>query len=151
MRESGKVSILGLGAIAIAGMIVASFVFAKDEPANVGVRFMDALARHDVDTLTSLSRTGESDPAAVEKEKKRLHDAWDFCVNTAAKHFLFTWRITSATATSENHATVTVMETKAGPSAYEQKYELSLEKEGGKWVVDVGAISRDMFPALPSN
>lgn len=150
-RQSGKISLLGLAVLAIIGMIVASLFLAKEDPQAVGAQFMDALARHDVDKLTALSYTGKTDPAAVEEEKKRLHAQWDFCVNVAGKHFPFLWKVSSATTATDTHGSVTVQITKGGPSGYEEKYELPLEKEGDKWVVDVGAISRTMFPALPGS
>lgn len=150
-RQTGKINLLTLGAIVMVAMIGGSFFLAKEDPSNVGSQFMDALARHDVDRLTALSYVGKDDPAAVEAEKKRFHEAWDFCVNTAGQHFLFTWKISNSTIATDNHASVTVMVTKAGPAAYEEKYELPMEKENGKWVVDVGSISREMFPGLPNN
>lgn len=148
-RESGKIGLLSLGAIAIVGMIVASFFFAKDDPAAVGAQFMDALARHDVDKLTELSFVGKTDPAAAEAEKKRIHDEWDFSVNTAGEHYGFSWRITGSTVATDDKATVTMQVNKIASTGYDEKYELPLEKVNNKWMVDVAAISRSMFPAMP--
>ena len=150
-RQSGKISLLGLAGFAIFAMIVASLFLAKEDPQAVGAQFMDALARHDVDKLTELSYTGKTDPAEIAAEKKKLHDQWDFCVNVAGQHFPFVWKVSASNSATDNRATVTVMITKGGASSYEEKYELPLEKEGGKWVVDAMAISRTMFPALPSS
>lgn len=149
-RESGKIGLLGLGTVAIVGMIVASFFFAKEDPSAIGGQFMDALARHDVDKLTELSYVGKADPASAEAEKKRLHDEWNFSVNTAGEHYGFTWRITGSTVANDDHATVTMQINKGGPSGYDEKYELPLEKVSNKWFVDVGAIARTMFPSLPN-
>lgn len=149
MRQSGKINLLTLAFVAIIGMIVASLFFAKEDPQAVGGQFMDALARHDADKLTELSYTGKTDPGAIEAEKKRLRSDWDFCVNTAGKHFPFFWRITNSVTADDTHASVTVQVSKGGPQGYEEKYELPLIKEGGKWVVEAGSVSRTMFPALP--
>ncbi len=149
MRQSGKINLLTLAFVAIIGMVVASLFFAKEDPQAIGAQFMDALARHDAKKLTELSYTGKTDPASIETEKKRLFSDWDFCVNTAGKHFPFYWRITNSVVSSESTASVTVQISKGGPQGYEEKYELPLIKEGGKWVIEVGSVSRTMFPALP--
>ena len=149
--QSGKISLLGLAVLAIIGMILASLFFAKEDPKAVGAQFMDALARHDVEKLTSLSYTGETDTSKTEVAKKELHAKWDFCVNVAGQHFPFLWKVANSNMATENEGSVTVMVTKGGPMGYEEKYELPLQKEGGKWVVRVSEISRTMFPGLPSN
>ena len=149
-QQSGKISLLGLGAGAIVALIVASLFFAKEDPSAIGGQFMDALARHDVAKLTELSYVGETDPAKIEQEKKRLHDEWDFCVNVAGKHYPFVWRVTSSAQSSDTSASVAMQITKGGAGGYEEKFELHLEKVNNKWLIDVGAISRLMFPSLPN-
>lgn len=151
MRSSGRVNFLTLGVVLIVGLMGAAVFFAKESPQTVAVNFMDALARHDVKKLTELSLIGESDPAAAEAKRKKLEEQWDYCVNFAGKHFPFTWRVTAANASTENAATATVQMTPdaVNPASYEQKFDIPLEKEGGKWKVDVGGISKVMFPALP--
>lgn len=133
-------------------LMVAAILLAKETPQSAAVNFMDALARHDVKKLTELSLIGESDPAAAEAKRQRLAKEWDFSVNEAGRHFPFTWRVTAANITTDRTATATIMITPDAvlPSAYEQKYDLPLEKEGGKWKVDVGGISKLMFPAMPN-
>lgn len=148
-RKSGKVSILGLGAVAMVGLIVASLFFAKEDPASIGTQFMDALARHDVEKLTSLTYIGKSNPTEFEAEQKKFHDQWDFCVNTAGEHFFFRWKIAASSTASPTSGSVTVMVEKVGPGSYEEKYELPMEKEGDKWKIDATSISRTMFPGLP--
>ena len=148
-RQSGKISLLGLGAVAIAGMIVASLAFAKEDAKAVGAQFMDALARHDVDKLTELSLVTKTDPAGIEEDKKRLREEWKFAVNVAGEHYPFMWKITDSSSATDTHGSVTIQILKGGQNDYEEKYELSLEKVNNKWMVDVGGISRTMFPALP--
>lgn len=148
-RQSGKINILALASIAIVGMIAASLVFAKEDPASVGVQFMDALSKQNVDKLTELSYIDKTDPASVEEEKKRLREQWDFCVNKAGKHYMFLWNVTGATTTSTGQASVVVMMNKGGPNGYDEKYQLPMEKANDKWKVDVRSMSKTMFPALP--
>ncbi len=148
-RKSGKINFLTLGVVAVVGLIVASLFLAREDPSAVGVQFMDALSRRNVDQLTSLSYIGKTDPAGIESARKKLHDQWDFAVNTAGLHYFFTWRVSNSLTSTPTTATVTVMVTKVGPSAYEEKYELPLEKEGDKWKVDAYAISHSMYPGLP--
>ncbi len=148
-RQAGRISILGLAIFAIVGMIVASMVFAKEDPSSVGAQFMDALARHDVDKLTELSYVDQSSPTEAEKTKARLREQWTFSVKVAGQHYPFFWRISGATTTSDNSGSVIVQINKGGPNGYDEKFELPLAKSGDKWKVDVTQISRVMFPALP--
>jgi hypothetical protein len=148
-RQLGKVSILSLAAIVIVGMIVASMVLAKEDPSAVGAQFMDALARHDVDKLTEMTYTGQTDPNKIAADKKVIREQWDFSVNTAGLHYPFHWTISGSMTGQDSHATVTVQINKGGANGYDERYELPLEKEGEKWKVDARAISRTMFPAMP--
>jgi hypothetical protein len=152
MRISGRVNFLALGAILMVGLMVAAILLAKETPQTAAVNFMDALARHDVKKLTELSLINESDPAAAEAKRKKLEKEWDFSVNEAGRHFPFTWRVTSANATTETTGTATIqmLQDAVNPASYEMKFDIPLEKEGGKWKVDVGGISKLMFPALPN-
>lgn len=148
-RQSGKINLLALAFLAIAGMIVASLAFAKEDPAAVGAQFMDALARHDVDKLTELSYVEDSNGVSLEDARKQLREQWDFSVNTAGKHYPFKWTTSGSIKSTETEATVIVQINKGGPNGYDEKYELPLEKHDGKWKVIVTAISQTMFPALP--
>jgi hypothetical protein len=80
-----------------------------------------------------------------------MRKKWDFAVNRAGKYYLFTYKITSARQIDENNAQVTMQFTKdAGdPSSYDAKYEIPLVKVGNEWKVDVKAISRELYPAIP--
>jgi hypothetical protein len=151
MRTAGRVSALGLGIGLMVALFAAAFVFAKEGPENKAVKFMDALARHDVDKLVEYSYIGKTEPTEIETRKKHLREEWDFAVNTAGKHYYFVWRATATVKASDTHASVTlqVNRTPLGGGGSEEKFELPMELEGGNWKVDVGGISSEMFPALP--
>jgi hypothetical protein len=111
---------------------------------SIGGRFMSALARGDVNTLTDLTYLGK-------RPKEEIRKDWEFATGTAGKYYNFTYRITSAQQADENNATVTMMverDIDSGTS-YEEKRELPLVKVGNEWKVDVANISRDVYPALP--
>jgi hypothetical protein len=150
MRNSGKVSPLGLGIGLAVSLFAAALIFARKGPEHSAANFMDALARHDVKRLVESSYIGETDPTKIESRKKQLQEEWDFAVNTAGKHFLFIWRISATTKASDTRASVS-LQVNRGPEAggYDEKFELPMEMEGGDWKVDVGAMSSDMFPGLP--
>lgn len=151
MRTAGRVNLLALGVITMVALMIAAFVFAREEPGSVGAQFMSALAKHDVEKLVDLSYTGGSTPEEVSKTKEKLKKEWDFAVNTAGKYYTFAWRITASTKASDSHASVTcqVQRNVITGSSYDEKYELPLEMEGGKWKVDVKGINAEMFPGLP--
>jgi hypothetical protein len=151
MRIRGAVNFLWLGLILMLVLIVGAFALAKEEPGSVAAQFMSALAKHDVEKLTDLSYIGKTEPAEIESSREKLKKSWDFCVNTAGKHYTFAWRTSASRKSSENSASVTlqVQRNIANGGSYDEKYELPMEQEGGKWKVVVSGISSDMFPGLP--
>jgi hypothetical protein len=150
MRNSGRISTLTIGVLAMVAMIGGAFLFAKPDASSAAATFMDGLARGDVKTLVDLSLIGKTNPTEIEQAKKKLTDEWDFAVNTAGKHYIFLWKISGSVKASDTHASVIMKVTKTPQlGGYEEKFELPMEQEGGKWKVDVGGISTELFPALP--
>jgi hypothetical protein len=144
MKQSGRVNLLLLGAIVCIAVLGFVFLSGRESVTTVGSRFMSALAKGDVDTLTKMSYIDGESPDHIRKE-------WDFAVNEVAKHYRFTWRITSARETGKESAAVSMQVARNADSggAYEEKFELPLQKVDGDWKVDVTNISRDMYPGLP--
>ena len=151
MRIRGAVNFLVLGLVLMLVLVVGAFALAKEEPGSVAAQFMSALAKHDAKKLTELSYIGKTEPAEIESARDRLSKDWDFCVNTAGKYYTFAWRISGSRKSSEDSASVTlqVQRNLTSGGSYDEKYELPLEKEGGKWKVVPGGISSEMFPGLP--
>ena len=103
---------------------------------------MDALVRGDVNRLVDLSyTTGES--------KEQLQKEWEFATQQAGKHYNFGWKITSTTEQGDVGTVNLSVQRNLGPGSYDENYSLPMKKVDGKWLVDVGGISREMFPALP--
>ena len=125
-------------------MISVVILMGRQSVTTVVAKFMSALAKHDVDTLTNMTYLNGRDKEEVRKK-------WDFAVNKAGKHYLFLWKITSSKNVDENNASVTLlmMRNARNVSSYEEKFDIPVVKENGEWKVDVSAISRDVFPALP--
>ena len=141
-----------LGVVAaVAGLSVLLFV-GQESPAAAGSRFMDALARGDVDALVKTSYVAGKSPEALRKD-------WEFAAQTVSKHYLFTWKVTSSSQTNDTDAVVRLsVERNVGSGgSYEENYGLPLHKvdaQGridakGAWKVDAGGISPEMYPALP--
>lgn len=150
MRNSGRITIVTVGVVAAIMLLLAVVLFAKDSPQSSGVKFMQALSNHDVDQLVELTFVGETDPQKIEARKKKLREDWDFAVNTAGKHFIFTYKVVGYTQPTETAGAVSCKVTKnAHMGGYDEKFELPMEKESGKWKVVIGGVSRSMFPALP--
>jgi hypothetical protein len=144
MRRAGRVNIVLVGALVAIIMIGGVILMGRQSVTTVAAKFMTALAKHDVDTLTEMTYLNGRDKAEVRKK-------WDFAVNDAGKHYLFMWRIASSKEADPNTASVTLQMVRniRGSGSYEEKYDLPLVKENGEWKVDVSAISREVFPALP--
>lgn len=151
MRIRGGVNFLLLGCVLMAVLVIGAFAFAKEEPSSVAAQFMSALAKHDANRLTELSYIGKTEPAEIEAAREKLKKDWDFCVNTAGKYYTFAWRISASSKSTPTSATVTLQVSRnvANGGAYDEKYELPMEQEGGKWRVVASGISSDMFPGLP--
>lgn len=143
MRRAGRVSPLIL--LAMFGVIVVALLlfFGKEGPAVAATRFMDALARGDVDTLTKTS-------FANGKTQEELRKDWEFATSTVGKHYRFAWSIVSSNVVNDETANVRVsVERNFGPGSYPENYGLPMRKEEGVWKVDASGISREMYPGLP--
>lgn len=144
MNQSGRVSLLGILGLASFVLIGALLFLSRESLNSVGGRFMSALAKGDVDTLTKMSFLGKRTP-------EEIRNMWKFTVGTSGKYYNFRYRITSSRQADQNSGTVTMMFTKDAdsPSAFEEKRELPLVKVNDDWKVDVANMSRDIYPGLP--
>lgn len=142
MRRAGRVSPLFLGVIVGVAALVILLFFGQESPSAAASKFMDALARGDVKTLT--------DTSIVEgKSKEDVRKDWEFTTKVS-RHFLFRWKITSFNQVTDDTATVKVqVERNLGNGSYEENYGLPLRKIDGGWKVVASGISREMFPGLP--
>lgn len=135
---------MGIIGIFCALVFLAVLMFGRESLSTVGTRFMTALGRGDVDTLTNMTYLGNSSKEEVRKQ-------WDFAVNVAGKYYNFKYRITSAAANDEKSGAVNmqVIKNSEQPGSYEEVFQLPLVKVNDEWKVDVKGISREMYPALP--
>lgn len=142
--QAGRVNVLAIGGIVCLALIVFVLFAGRESTATVGARFMTALAKGDVDTLTQMSFMGDETPDQVRKQ-------WDYTVHGVGQYYRFRWHITGTSQANDNTAAVLLQVARNAdtPSAYDENYQLPLVKVNGGWKVDVRNISRDMFPALP--
>jgi hypothetical protein len=143
MRERGRASIITIGGIVSAILIVALFFLAKESPSTAAARFLDALARTDAKTLAQNSFIEGKSEADLEK-------AWEKTLYVT-RYFKFGWRIAGQQEQSDNRAAVIVfvIPDLEKPDAYEQKQELPMVRQDGHWRVDLRRLSRAFYPALP--
>ena len=143
MRRAGRVSLLGLGVAAAVAALVVLLLLGQKSPGEAGSRFMDALARGDVNTLVKTSYAPGKSPEELRKD-------WEFATQTVGKHYLFYWTVTSSNQVNDTDATVRLsVQRNFGPGSYDENYGLPLHKIDGEWKVDASGISREMYPALP--
>jgi len=143
-KRTGRVSIGLIFGLMLLIMVTIVVVFSQDSPKAAGTRFMDALARHDVKAVTALSFMGKKSPAEKEKE-------WEQTINVIGKHYGFYWRVTGDARSSDTEAAVKMIVQRniQSGSTYDEKFELPMLKVDGKWLVDVNALDRRLFPGLP--
>ncbi len=144
MRQSGRVSLLGLLSAICAIVIVALLFFSKETPTVAGTRFMAALESHDVSTLTKMTKMDGASEDAIRKQ-------WDFSVNQAERYYRFQWKVDGATQSSPTTASVKVRMYRDADkaSAFEEQEQLPMVKVGDEWKVDVRALSREFYNCLP--
>ena len=143
MRRAGSVSPLFLGVVAAVVALFVLVFYSKEGPGEAASRFMDGLARGDVNALVDSSY-------APGKPPEELREDWKFTTNVG-KHYLFRWRITATNVVDDDDATVKLSVEKniGSGSSYEENFGLPMHKVGGKWMVDASGISREMYPGLP--
>lgn len=141
---SRRISPLTFFAVFIFAVLIGAFVFAGQSVSHVGVQFLDALARGDVDKLTDLSDIPGRSREEIRKE-------WDFAVNTAGKYYRFEWKLDEGNEISPGLGSVRcqIRRNADNPGSYDEKFELPMHKVDGKWKVAVAEVSADVFPALP--
>lgn len=145
MNQSGRVSPVAILAVLAIALFVFVIAFSKESLSTVGARFMGALARHDVDTLTELSYMGEK------VTQDEIRKKWDFAVNEAGKYYRFRWVVVGSSEASQKDGSVRLQVTRNSDNqgGYEENFQLPMTKVGDKWKVYVPGISHEMFPGLP--
>ena len=132
--------------VGVFGAFVVLFLlmFSQEGPEMVASKFMSALVEGDPDKLTELSYF----PSGTKKE---LRDQWEFSTKVAGKLYIFAWNIKFAKQADDKTVGVAMEVTRnaQSPASYPENYQLPLVKQDGKWLVDVSAISREMYPAMP--
>lgn len=124
-------------------LIAGLFFSARESATTVASRFMSALAKQDLDEIVKTSFIGTRTP---EETRTAWKKTFEF-----SKHYLFEWGISGASQPDDKNATVKLQVKGNADSAasYEEKFDIALRKVNDKWMVDVRAISHDMYPALP--
>ncbi len=129
------------GIIGILALIVV-LVFGGDSPASTTNRFMNALADGDVDTLMSMSYYDGS--------KESLKEQWEFATKVAGRYYRFRWQVVTVKEPTEKSAAVKLMvERNVGMGSVPEKMDVPLVRPNGRWLVDVKALHRGLYPALP--
>lgn len=128
----------------VIGLVVLGVILFStgESPQFRAAMFMSALARGDAKTLADLSYVEGADKADVEA-------AWQESVERA-KYYQFVWQATSMVQQSPEQAAVRLNVVRnPGPSSYEEKYDVSLQKIDGEWLVVPSSLSRELYPYLP--
>lgn len=146
MKQAGRVSLLSIIVIAavLIGGAVLVLLHSSDSPESAAATFMTALAKGDVNTLTNLSYVTNETPDEIRKQ-------WDFAENHAGKYYCFSWEMTSSLQSDASNAAISMQFVKnlGKPASYPETVNIPLVKDQGTWKVDVAAVDRTLFPALP--
>lgn len=143
-RNAGRISPLTVFGVAAVALVGVGLFVAQESVTTVGSKFMDALARGDVNRLTEMSYISDL-------PKEEIRKRWEFAVNTAAPYYRFTWQVAGATETADGTGSVRlkIVRNVESGGGYEENFQLPLLKTGEGWKVDVRGISREMYPGLP--
>ncbi len=143
MRQSGRVSLLGVAGLASVFLIAFMFLNARESLTTVGARFLTALGKHDITTLTKMTYLDTQSPEQIKKQ-------WERCLEYS-KYYRFDWSIVTGTEQGKEAGTVTfkVRAPLDDPNSYDQNRQLRFVKVGGEWKVVVREIARDFYPMMP--
>jgi hypothetical protein len=143
-KAAGRVNPL---AVAVALLVMAAaviFIFGRNSPTQTVIKFMNALVKGDVKTLTNLTYARDASQESISKQ-------WDFAVNTAGTFYNFAYAVKDERHPDDNDATVdvTVVRDFGKKSSFPAEYSIALVKVNGEWKVDVASMSHEIYPALP--
>lgn len=139
-----------LGLVLVIALYVIIAIWHQDTPEKAVNQFLLALAKKDVDRLVELSYW-EGSPDGLRQQ-------WDFCVNKAAKHYVFLWKLISTHKVSNDRAAVrvTILEFRSsrgqlvyGTEVQPGGMEVPVLRVDGRWKVDLMSLSRRFYPFLP--
>lgn len=144
MNRSGRASWVLIAGLVGVGLVIAILFLGGESPTAAAGKFMTALSKGDVRTLTDLSYLSGENKDQIERQ-------WDYAVNVAGPYYRFKYSIRSERIVDSNDAAVSlsVWRNYFSGISYDEKFELPMIKQEGKWLVDVRGINREMFPALP--
>ncbi len=143
-RRSGRASWLSIAGIVGLVVVVLMFALSGESSEAASVRFMNALSKGDVKTLTAMSDMPGLSEAEIEKQ-------WEYTTKVAGPHYIFIYKITSSLSANDQTSMVRMMISRNvdRDGSYEEKFELPLVKKDGKWKVEVRALDRRIYPGLP--
>jgi hypothetical protein len=144
MKVRGRVNWIILSVLVLTALIVFLAFFGGEAPSTAANRFLLALGKGDVETLTEMSYF------KPERPREQVEADWKKTLSYS-RHFLFMWRVKSDRRPTPDRAIVALLFVKDArrSGSYEENFILDLVKVDGKWKVDVQSINREMFPALP--
>jgi len=145
MKRSGKASWLVIIAGASILVLLGLILLAKPSPTSIANGFLVALAKGDVAKLTDMTYLGS------DSDKESIRKKWDYATTVVSPHYRFVWKTVGESIPDDSSASVRIQLIRniGSPAAFEEKYEIPLVKQDGKWLVDVRAINRDVYPGLP--
>ena len=144
MRQSGRGNWIIVALVAIVLAIAALVVFAGETPTAAAKKFMRALSRQDAEALADMSFYDPPRP------REEVVASWKRTLKLS-EHYIFAWQIKNSKSPVKGRATVSmdfIRDASKGTS-YPEIFPLDLIQKDGKWMVDVRALSREMYPALP--
>jgi type II secretory pathway pseudopilin PulG len=142
-RGAARINLLiVLGLFGLAALVLL-LVLLQPSPDDAMRKFMQALASHDVDTLTEMSY--------LEHPHAPIREQWDLCVNHLAKNYVFLWSYEGLRQPTPDEAVVRMNFTEfLGPEPHQtDSFEVPLVKKDGIWKVDLASLTRKFFPGLP--
>lgn len=144
MKRSGRVNLVAIVAVVIVLIVLPLMCVSSAGPERVAYDFMNALGSGNIDELVRTSSIGNADDA-------RKRELWTKTMERS-RNYAYTWRIIGVQKDTPTTAAVRIMmrqniQIRMGTD--EVPFQLPLIQENGKWKVDVHALNRKMFPALP--
>ena len=146
MKKAGRTSLVLIAVVVavLIGGVVLLLMLSGEAPETVAGKWLAALAKGDVDTLTDLSYFGN-------RPESYVRDQWQFATHTANPYYRFRYQVEGSRPINNESAAVHIemMPDSNKPNPIPLPYDLGMVKVNGRWKVDVRTINRAIYPALP--
>jgi len=146
MKKAGRASLVLLAVVVAVfiGGVILLFMLSGEAPETVANKWLYALAKGDVPTLTRLSYIGNKPESDLQKQ-------WEFTTKVANPYYRFRYLVKGSRPISSEASAVQIemMKDANKTGSVPEPYDIPMARVDNQWKVDLRGINRDIYPDLP--